>query len=121
MKETGTTEGESDKICPVLPLPVRDPRRADVLIAEFRRAMVGEWQIDPRDIVYASERTPRDCYRTLLTLAARYRQAVTDVFAPSIVISPIGSKVMAAGAFMAALEHNLTVQYIETVRYDFDP
>ena len=27
---------------------------------------------------------------------------------------------MAAGALMAALEHDLTVQYIETVRYDFD-
>src|SRR3546814_16727788 len=83
--------------------------------------MVDEWQIDPRDIVYASERNPLDCYRTLSTLAARYRQAVTDVFAPSIVIPPIGSKVMAAGAFMAALEHNLSVQSNATVRSDFDP
>ena len=27
---------------------------------------------------------------------------------------------MAAGAMMAAIEHELTVQYVETLRYDFD-
>ena len=27
---------------------------------------------------------------------------------------------MAAGALMVAIEHDLPVQYIETVRYDFD-
>lgn len=121
LDEIGRSVGECYKICPVLPFPARDPRRADELLLEYRTALVDEWEVDPRDIVYVSERNPLDCYRTLSTLAARYRQAVDDVFAPSIVVSPIGSKVMAAGALMAALEHDLTVQYIETVRYDFSP
>lgn len=120
LDQIGRSVGECYKICPVLPFPARDPRRADALMTEYRTAIVDEWQVDSRDIVYASQRNPLDCYRTLSTLAARYRQAVADVFAPSIVVSPIGSKAMAAGALMAALEHDLTVQYIETVRYDFD-
>lgn len=121
LNEIGRSVGECYKICPVLPFPARDPRRADSLLAEFRANLVDEWQVDLRDIVYASERNPLDCYRTLSHLAARYRLAVMEVFSPSIVMSPTGSKVMAAGALMAALEHDLTVQYIETVRYDFDP
>ena len=120
LDQIGRSVGECYKICPALPFPTRDPRRADGLVSEYHSALVDEWQVDPRDIVYASERNPLDFYRTLSTLSARYRQAVEDVFAPSIIVSPIGSKVMAAGALMAALEYDLTVQYIETIRYEFD-
>ncbi|HEY0622304.1 hypothetical protein [Sphingomonas sp.] len=109
------------KICPVVPFPARDPRRADALIAEYESQLVDEWQVDPRDLVYVSESNPLDCYRTLSTLARRYSDAVDQIFVPSIILSPIGSRVMAAGALMAAIEHDLPVQYIETVRYDFDP
>lgn len=109
------------KICPVVPFPARDPRRADALIAEYETQLVDEWQVDPRDLVYVSESNPLDCYRTLSTLTKRYSDAVDQIFVPSIILSPIGSRVMAAGALMAAIEHGLPVQYIETVRYDFDP
>ncbi|MCZ8207533.1 MAG: hypothetical protein O9270_04995 [Aquidulcibacter sp.] len=109
------------KICPVVPFPARDPRRADALITEYGTQLIDEWQVDPRDIVYVSESNPLDCYRTLSTLTKRYADAVDQIFVPSIILSPVGSRVMAAGALMAAIEHNLTVQYIETVRYDFDP
>lgn len=109
------------KICPVVPFPARDPRRADALIAEYETQLVDEWQVDPRDLVYVSESNPLDCYRTLSILIKRYSDAVDQIFLPSIILSPVGSRVMAAGALMAAIEHNLPVQYIETVRYDFDP
>lgn len=121
LDEIGRTSGEWYKICPVVPFPAGEPRRADALLDEYGSHLVNNWQVDPRDMIYASERNPLDCYRTLTTFARRYRAAVADVFAPSIVITPIGSKVVAAGAMMAALEHDLTVQYMETVRYDFDP
>lgn len=121
LSEIGKTSNEWYKICPVVPFPAGEPRRADALIEEYQGHLVHSWDVDPRDIIYASERNPLDCYRTLATFAKRYRQAVADTFAPSIVVTPIGSKVVAAGALMASLEHDLTVQYIETVRYDFDP
>lgn len=121
LSQIGSISNEWYKICPVVPFPAGEPRRADALIDEYQSHLVNSWQVDPRDIIYASERNPLDSYRTLATFAKRYRQAVADTFAPSIVVTPIGSKVVAAGALMAALEHELTVQYIETVRYDFDP
>ena len=120
LEEIGRSIGAYYKTCPILPFPAQDPRRGDVLMTEYGTVLVNEWQVDPRDFVYVSEHNPLDCYRTLSSLAVRYRQAVSDVFVPVIVISPIGSKVVAAGALMGALEHNLKVQYIETVRYDFD-
>lgn len=121
LTDIGRSIGETYKICPVVPFPARDPRRADALIAEYETQLVDEWQVDPRDLVYVSESNPLDCYRTLSTLTKRYSDAVDQIFVPSIILSPVGSRVMAAGALMAAIEHDLPVQYIETVRYDFDP
>jgi hypothetical protein len=121
LTDIGRSIRDTYKICPVVPFPARDPRRADALIAEFGTQLIDEWQVDPRDLVYVSESNPLDCYRTLSTLTKRYADAVDRIFVPSIILSPIGSRVMAAGALMAAIEHDLPVQYIETVRYDFDP
>ncbi|NOT39071.1 MAG: hypothetical protein HOP13_01105, partial [Alphaproteobacteria bacterium] len=108
------------KICPTLPFPARNPRRADELIAEFE-GQLRAWDVDARDIIYVSERNPLDSYRTLSTLKLRYDRTVDGVFVPQLVLSPIGSKVMATGAMMAAIEHDLPVQYVETLRYEFDP
>ncbi len=110
--------GDCCKICPILPFPSGDPRRADTLLSEHLSRLVDEWQVDPRDFIYVSERNPLDSYRTISTLQARYVDAVSGVYDPQVVLSPIGSKVMAAGALMAAIEHDLSVQYLETVRYD---
>lgn len=120
LTKIGLSVGECYKICPVVPFPARDPRRADGLISEYENELVNEWQVDPRDLVYVSERNPLDCYRTLSTLKQRYDKTVNGTFEPRVILSPIGSKVMAAGALMAAIEHNLTVQYLETVRYEFN-
>jgi hypothetical protein len=109
------------KTCPILPFPALNPRRADELIEEFGTQLVDEWDVDPRDIIYVSECNPLDTYRTISGLAHQYRKTVSGIYAPQIILAPIGSKVIAAGAMMAAIEHKLTVQYVETLRYDFDP
>ena len=108
------------KICPLLPFPARNPRRADDLLAEFRTELVDEWEVDPRDVVYASERNPLDCYRTLSTLKTRFDRTMKGTYALRMVLSPVGSKVLAAGALMAAIEHDMAVQYLETESYLFD-
>ncbi|MBD8736228.1 hypothetical protein [Sphingomonas sp. CFBP 13706] len=113
--------GECYKICPMVPFPAKDPRRADALLAEHQSRMVNEWFVDPRDLVYVSERNPLDTYRTLSTLTRRFNNTVAGIFEPQIFLSPIGSKVMAAGALMTAIEYDLTVQYLETVRYEYAP
>jgi len=108
------------KICPLLPFPARNPRRADDLLAEYRTELVNEWEVDPRDVVYASERNPLDCYRTLSTLKTRFDRTMKGTYEPRMVLSPVGSKVLAAGALMAAIEHDMAVQYLETESYLFD-
>ena len=116
----GISIGESYKICPVVPFPARDPRRADNLLSEYESEIVNDWEVDPRDIVYVSERNPLDCYRTLSTINERFVRAVEGTYEPRVILSPMGSKVMAAGALMAAIEHEMTVQHIETERYLFN-
>jgi len=111
--------GDCYKICPVLPFPAADPRKADALIGEYQNELANDWEVDPRDIVYVSEHNPLDSYRTISTLKERYHRTVEGTYAPEIILSPIGSKVMAVGALMAAIEHDLAVHYVETARYEF--
>lgn len=108
------------KVCPILPFPARNPRRADDLITEFSPLLSDEG-VDARDFLYVSERNPLDSYRKLSTLKKRYDETVGGSFTPQLLLSPIGSKVMAVGAMMAAIEHGLPVQHVENLRYDFDP
>jgi hypothetical protein len=90
-------------------------------LSEFQPALVDEWKVDARDYIYVSERNPLDCYRTVSTLKKRYDKTVDEVFFPQIILSPLGSRVIAAGAMMAAVEHGLSVHYVETLRYEFKP
>jgi hypothetical protein len=119
LTQIGASPGNWYKICPVLPFPARNPRRADDLLTEYQNELVNEWAVDPRDIVYASERNPLDCYRTLSTLKQRFDRTMKGTYEPRMVLSPLGSKVLAAGAMMAAIEHGMSVQYVETESYDF--
>lgn len=119
LTQIGASLGNWYKICPVLPFPARNPRRADDLLTEYQNELANEWEIDPRDIVYASERNPLDCYRTLSTLKKRFDRTMDGTYEPRMVLSPLGSKVLAAGAMMAAIEHGMSVQYVETESYDF--
>ncbi|MFI0849021.1 hypothetical protein [Mesorhizobium sp. IMUNJ 23232] len=121
LTQIGAAIGRWYKICPLLPFPARDPRRADDLLSEYRSALVDEWEVDPRDVVYASERNPLDCYRTLSTLKTRLDRTMKGTYEPRMVLSPVGSKVLAAGALMAAIEHDMAVQYLETESYLFRP
>jgi hypothetical protein len=112
--------GSGYKVCPILPFPARDPRRADALLAEYEPELRNEWQVDSRDLIYVSERNPLDTYRTVSMLKQRYDATFAEVYTPQIILSPVGSKVMAAGALMAAIEHNLVVRHVESLRYELD-
>lgn len=120
LTEIGIAVGRCYKICPLLPFPARSPRRADDLLSEYRTALTDEWEVDPRDVVYASERNPLDCYRTLSTLKSRFDRTMKGTYEPRMVLSPVGSKVLAAGMLMAAIEHNMAVHYLETESYQLE-
>jgi hypothetical protein len=121
LRKIRATHDSVYKVCPVVPFPARNPRRGDELLSEYQAALIEEWKVDARDYIYVSEKNPLDCYRNVSTLKRRYDKTVDEVFFPQIILSPLGSRVIAAGAMMAAIEHGLSVHYVETLRYEFKP
>jgi len=111
--------------CPILPFPSDDPKRGDKLVTNFISELedewaVDNWAVDARNIVYAAERNPLDIYRTILRIDDE-RKPVFESFGGSVVIlSPLGSKMLAIGALMAALEREFPVVYVEALEYNVD-
>jgi hypothetical protein len=106
--------------CPILPFRACNPRLGDELAEEFLTELESGWLVDTRNIVYAAEDDPLDLYRTVLRLDDLREPVFREVGGSLLVLSPVGSKVMALGASMAALERDLPVAYLESIGYDLD-
>lgn len=104
--------------CPILPFPASDPRRGDDLAEEYLTELEDTWEVDTRNIVYADEGDPLDLYRTILGLDDRRQPVFAETGDSMLVLSPLGSKVMALGALMAALERGLPIAHVESLAYD---
>lgn len=107
----------SYEICPILPFPAGSPRAVEELVEAFQQEIDEAWLVDDRDFLYAAEDDPLDLYRTILRIDT-LRGATYAIEGGSItVLSPLGTKVMALGALLAALERDLPIMYVETLRY----
>jgi len=106
--------------CPILPFPASNPRLGDELANDFLSEFENTWSVDTRNIVYAAEDDPLDLYRTILKLDDLRRPVFEEFGGSLLVLSPVGSKIMALGALMAALERNLPVAYLEAIGYNFE-
>jgi hypothetical protein len=113
---------DPDDTCPILPFPALNPRLPDELIEEYGPELQSRWEVEPGDLVFAHERNPLDLYRTILSLADARSRVFKGAGGSQIILSPLGSKVLAIGALMAALERNFPVAYVEAIDYkvDFD-
>ena len=78
------------------------------------------WTVDTRNIVYADEGDPLDLYRTILRLDDLRQRVFAETGGSMLILSPLGSKVMALGALMAALERDLPVAHVESLGYDLE-
>ena len=114
---------QADEVCVVLPFPAGHPRSGDTLLEELLSTTSGiPWDFDPRSIVYADESDPLDLYRTTMRLQMLREPVFEESGGSSLILSPIGSKVMALGALLAAHERNLPVLYVEDFSYSLiDP
>ena len=108
---------EPHDTCPILPFPSEDPRLADTLAQEYLSELESGWSVDTRNIVYADEGDPLDLYRTILRLDDLRKPVFAETGGSLLVLSPLGSKVMALGALMAALERDLPVAHLESIGY----
>jgi hypothetical protein len=104
-------------ICPILPFPSSNPRKGDELIEEYMEELESAWQVDPRNLIYASEDGPLDIYRTLIRLDASRSRVFEQHGGSLMILSPVGSKVTALGILMAAMERGFPVVYVEAESY----
>ena len=93
-----------EEVCPVFPMPSRDPRRADELIRQVSDFLINQWENDPRKFVYVSERNPFQTYRHLVQSVRQYHEALSPIGGCRAVISAHSSKLLSIGALLAAYE-----------------
>ena len=100
----------------------RQPTRGspDELIEQYGEEFENTWKVDSRDIVYASERGPLDLYRTILRMDDTRQRVFEQIGGSQIILSPVGSKALAVGALMAALDRDFTIMYVEALSYVVD-
>jgi hypothetical protein len=107
-----------EEVCPILPFPSYDLRRADKLLAEHREALRDQWEAGSQDLIYAHETDPMDVFRTISGLhSTRQRVFGNREHGTTTILSPSGWRVGSVGMFLAALEHDLPMLYVETVGY----
>jgi hypothetical protein len=108
---------QPDEVCPVLPFPSVGARRSDDLLLEHRLLLFDELQLEPRNVLYASESNPFDLYRQLCDLADRYRRALEPLGGATVVASQHSSKLLSLGVLLAAHEVELVVVHVRPTGY----
>jgi len=112
---------EPHDTCPILPFPASNPRLGDELAEEYLPEFESTWEVDARNIVYADEADPLDLYRTILGLDNLRRSVFAETGGSKLILSPLGSKAMALGALLAALDRDLPVAHLESIGYELAP
>jgi hypothetical protein len=106
--------------CPILPFPSADPKLSDRLLAEYLPELESTWSVDTGNIIFADENDPLGLYRTILRIDDERTLAFDALGGSLLILSPLGSRMLAIGALMAALDRDLPVYYVEARGYDVD-
>lgn len=116
-----------DDVCPVLPIQSSDARRGDNIIRDLGELIFDRLDVDPRDIIYATEWNPFQLYRSLLETMARYEKSLRPFGGARFILSPLSSKSLSIGCLLAAFEKRMRgdmsrmrigMAHIETRRYE---
>lgn len=114
-----------DEIRPIIPFPSKIARRGDEIINAYRQTLFDDFQIDPRNILYASEFNPYETYRQLFLAMRRYQASLEEIGGCKAFVSPLSSKLLSVGAVLACYEHRainnemlkVGIKYVETASY----
>jgi hypothetical protein len=113
-KQLGTPE----EVCPVLPFPATNPRRADQLLFEHREYWQRDWVETPMSFIRAHESDPMDVFRSIGRLHEGRREALMGPGLMSqTILSPVGRRLPGVGMLLAALSYELPIFFLETVGY----
>jgi hypothetical protein len=114
------------EICPVLPHPSRDPRRADRLLAEYKEPLFDARETPTSNVLLAHEGHAFEAYRQLLGAMMRYRRSMSIMSGCRLVVTPLASKLITIGAGLACFEmqpddmtqnYRVAIPYAEPTRY----
>mgnify|MGYP003394317241 CR=1 FL=1 len=120
---------EFAEICPVLPHPSKEPRRADRLLVEYKRPLFDSRQTPIGNVMYAHEANPFEAYRQLLGAMERYRASLSILGGCRLVVTPLASKLITLGAGLACFEmrptaldanYGVAIPYAGPTRYVAD-
>lgn len=92
------------EVCPVVPHPSKDLRRADNLLVEYRGPLFDSRKTPTSNILYAHESHPFEAYRQLLGAMRRYENSMSIMGGCRLVMTPLGSKLITLGAGLACFE-----------------
>lgn len=92
------------EVCPVVPHPSKDPRRADSLLGEYRAPLFDSRQTPTSNIIYVHESNPFEAYRQLLGAMRRYATSMQIMGGCRLYVTPLGSKLITLGAGLACFE-----------------
>jgi hypothetical protein len=108
-----------EEVCPVLPFPAVNPRRADDLLFEHREYWQREWLESPLNFIRAHESNPMDVFHSIGNLHMTRMEALAGPgLISQTVLTPVGSRLSGIGMLLAALCYELPIFYLETVGYD---
>ena len=99
---------EYKEICPLVPFPSINERRADEILNKFRKQLFDAWSIEKRNIIYASETNPFQVYRKICETVEHYSSVLQPLNRGKkdencrFVFTALTSKLMAVGTFLAA-------------------
>ncbi|MGE3341868.1 MAG: hypothetical protein AB7L71_00415 [Vicinamibacterales bacterium] len=114
-----------NEICPLLPSPSLNPRRGDELVVEYRELLFARLRVEPRNILYASERNPFEVYRQIRRTILHYQRALGPLGGCQPVVSSVSTKLLSIGGLLAAYELkqakvHVGIAHIESQGYRVD-
>lgn len=90
-----------DEICPVVPFPAVDVRRADNILKGYRKELFSDWKIDKKNIIYAPETSPLRVCEILYNTSKHYKKVLEPLGESRFVFSALTSKLMSIGVFFS--------------------
>ena len=113
------------EVCPIFPSPSIDPYRTQRLLLIYREFLFDTLDIDTRNFIYSNEQNPFETFRQIYKTSMHYYDLFRELGGCNIVISPLSSKLLCLGSFLASyalLDEglNIGVAHIENKTYTID-
>jgi hypothetical protein len=111
------------EICPILPFPAQNLRRADDILMQMQSILFERMLVSRNNLLLCDERTPFDIYRKIIEVDDYYRENLAKL--PGLenittVVSPLASKMLSLGMLLAVIERDLPVSYAEAGSYQIN-